>query len=196
MDPSGHEHHAMAIEASQVRQVLTDFFGIQNRSYHKLELILTFGHQRLDDLGCIAYRIVFANPGLGGVPNRAGIAQLGADRPQIASYIAVDRAGRLDRDVFATLLEFFAQFRKIVEDHRFAAGEHHMLDPKRFDLMHDFLDAVARAFGFPGCIAGVAVPAAQVAAARADEDARSPSEKTFTLDALKYLGNPDQSKTL
>lgn len=49
------------------------------------------------------------------------------------------------------------------------------------------------AFGFPGCVAGIAIPAAQIATAGADKNAGGSGQETFTLYALKNLGNPDQS---
>lgn len=48
------------------------------------------------------------------------------------------------------------------------------------------------AFGFPGCIAGIAIPAAQIATAGADKNTGGSGQETFTLYALKNLGNPDQ----
>jgi hypothetical protein len=70
-----------------------------------------------------------------------------------------------------------------------------MLAPKSIDFVKDILNAVGVTFGFPGSVTGIAEPAAQVAAAGANEDARSPGEEPFSLNALENLGNPDQSTT-
>lgn len=192
-DGSGHEHHAIAIPASQVGQVFEDFFGVEDGADDKLQLVLTFGHQRFDDLRGISQCFVFANPGFGGVAHGAGVAQFGADRPQVARQLSVDGSGRFDRDVFAALFELFAQFGQGIEDHGFATGDDSVFDSKVLDLAEDFRNAEAVSFGFPGCVAGIAEPAAQIASAGSYENARCPGQETFSLNTLKNLGNPDQS---
>jgi len=195
MDPSGHEQDPMAIPASQMRQVLEDFLGIEDRSDDKLQLIIPLGHQRFDDLRCIADRFVLANPGIANVIDGAGIAQFRTDRPKVAIDLAIECSCRLDRDVLTPLLEFLAELSERLEDHRLTAGDHHMLAPKSIDFVKDILNAVGVTFGFPGSVTGIAEPASQVAAAGANEDARSPGEEPFSLNALENLGNPDQSTT-
>lgn len=195
MDPSWHEHHAMPIPTPQMLQVLGDFLGVQDRSDDKLQLIIPLGHQRLDDLRCIADRFVLANPGLVDVIDRTGIAQFRTDRPKVAFHLAIERSSRLDRDVLASLLELLAELSERLEDHRFTAGDHHMFGPKRIDFAQDFLDRISIPFGLPGSVSGITEPASQVAAAGANEDARSPGKEPFSLNALENLGNPDQSTT-
>ena len=195
MDSSWHKHHAMSIPFPQVRQILEDFLGIEDRSDDKLQLIIPLGHQRFDDLRCIADRFVLANPGLANVIDGAGIAQFRTDRPKVAIDLAIECSCRLDRDVLTALLEFLAELSERLEDHRLTAGDHHMLAPKHIDLAQYFLDLVRVPFGFPGSVSGIAEPASQVAAAGAHEDARSPGEEPFSLNALENLGNPDQSTT-
>jgi hypothetical protein len=195
MDPSGHEQDPMAIPASQMRQVLEDFLGVQDRSDDKLQLIIPLGHQRFDDLRCIADRFVLANPGLANVIDGAGIAQFRTDRPKVAIDLAIECTCRFDRDVLTALLELLAELSERLEDHRLTAGDHHMFAPKHIDLAQYFLDLVRVPFGLPGSVSGIAEPASQVAAAGANEDARSPGEEPFSLNALENLGNPDQSTT-
>lgn len=136
---------------------------------------------------------MLANPLLACIAQGVRVAQLGADRPEVAGSLAVDRTGRLDRHMLTTHFEFAAQFGQGLEDHRLSAGEHNVLDSKALDLFEDFRDAVGGSFGFPGGIAGVAIPTAEIAAAGTDENAGRSGQETFTLYALKNLGNPDQS---
>ena len=195
MDPSGHEQDPMAIPASQMRQVLEDLLGVEDRSDDKFQLIIPLGHQRLDDLRCVADRFVLANPGLVDVIDGTRIAQFRTDRPEVAIHLAIERSCRLDRDVLASVLELLAELCEGLEDHRLTAGDHHMFGPKRIDFAQYFLDRVRVPFGLPGSVSGIAEPASQVATAGANEDARSPGEEPFSLNALENLGNPDQSTT-
>jgi len=195
MDPSGHEQDPVTVPASQMRQVLEDLLGVEDRSDDKFQLIIPLGHQRLDDLRCIADRFVLANPGLANVIDGARVAQFRTDRPEVAIHMAVECSSRLDRDVLASVLELLAELCEVFEDHRLTAGDHHMFGPKRIDLAQYFLDRMSVPFGFPGSVSGIAEPASEVAAASANEDARSPGKEPFSLNALENLGNPDQSTT-
>lgn len=139
---------------------------------------------------------MLADPSFRRETDGIGVAQFGADRPQVAQAIAIESPSRFDRDVLAALFEFPAQFGQGLEDHWLAAGEDHVFDPKVFDLPQDFLGAAVLSLGFPRSIAGIAVPAAQIATAGPNEDAGRSGQKTFSLNALKNLGNPYQSRAL
>lgn len=187
MDPSWHEHHTVPIPTPQVLQVLEDFLGVEDRSDDKFQLIIPLGHQRLDDLRCIADRFVLANPGLASVIDGAGIAQFRTDRPKVAIDLAIECSCRFDRDVLAALLELLAELCEGLEDHRLTAGDHHMFGPKRIDFAQYFLDRMSVPFGLPGSVSGIAEPASQVATAGANEDARSSGKEPFSLNALENL---------
>jgi len=71
-----------------------------------------------------------------------------------------------------------------------------VLDAKPLDLTEDLLDAEAISLGLPRSIRGIAKPAPEIAAARSDENTRRAGQKTFTLNTLENLGNPEQTTTL
>lgn len=71
---TGHEHYAGAIQGLEVLQVFEDFFGVEDGSYHKLQLVFTSQHEGLDDLGGEASSVVSVGPGLVGKADGAGVA--------------------------------------------------------------------------------------------------------------------------
>lgn len=188
-----HEHDSVTIVATQVRKVFENFFGIQDGADDELDLILSFGHQRLDHLGRVPESFVFANPSFTCIAFGVGVAEFGADRPEVATCVSIEGTCCLDRDVFTSAFQFTAKIRQGFEDHRFSPGDHDVFDPKVFDLPKDFFDAQGVTFGFPGRVAGIAIPTAQIAAAGANKNARRTSQEAFALNALENLGNPDQS---
>lgn len=189
-----HHQDAVAIPGMEFAQVLQDFLGIENRAHHKLELILTAGHQRLNHMRRVASRVMLSNPFFGRVACWGRVAEFGADRPQVALAIPIDCSCRFDGDVFVHGFESLAQFPEVFEDHRLAAGENHMSDLPTARRIEDGGHGHGVPFGIPGCVARVAEPATKIAAAGADEDTRCPRKKPFPLDAPENLRNTYHSQ--
>lgn len=78
---TGHEHDTVAIACVEVLQVFEDFFGVEDGSYHKLQLVFTASHEGLDDLGCEASGVVTVDPRIIGIAYGARVAEFWADGP-------------------------------------------------------------------------------------------------------------------
>lgn len=149
--------------------------------------------------------VVAGGPFAGELFGGGGTGELGADRHQVAGDGEVERAGGFDGDVVVGGAEFFAEGDEFGEEHGFAAGDDDVADGGRgvgvglvgrrpgvpglvppygesLDFLEDFFDGAVLAFGPPGGVGGVAEPAAEVAAAGADEDAGRAGEEAFALE--------------
>ena len=108
--------------------------------------------------------------------------------------------------MFSQAFEFRTKDRALVEDHWLAASQHDMVNGPFLYLLNDFVDTDRVSFRFPGSIAGVTKPAAQVAAAGPNENAWGTREDSLPLDTTKnfcdsnhcrYLGRmPSESRPL
>ena len=67
--------------------------------------------------------------------------------------------------------------------------QNHVRDVDRLDLGHDLVDRHLLPLRLPGSERRVAEPAAEIAAARADKDARGPGQEPLTLERLVNLRN-------
>lgn len=206
---TGHEHHPIWGPATESLEVLEDFFGIEDRSYHKLQLVFASCDQGLDDMGGIATCIVSTNPCVVGVADGGRVTEFWADGPKVA-FDLLERIGGVlvfpcwgdahgscgfDRQMLAAGADCGGEFPDFVEDHRFAAGEHDVSNTRSIDLLKDIFDALLGAFGFPGSVAGIAEPASQIAAARADKQAWGARKHSFALNTFKDFCDANQSRT-
>lgn len=140
-------------------------------------------------------QVVVANPFIARHADRRGVAQFGADRPEIAIPVAIDSSSCLNRYVLSSRLATLHHFSNFVEDRRLASGDDDMITGKRIDPIEDAGNRKGVPLGLPRCVACVAEPTSQIAAARPDKDARGSRELSLALDAMKNLRNPDHFNT-
>ena len=115
----------------------------------------------------------------------------------------IECSGRFNRNVPSVGGQSLAQRDHFGEEHRLAAGKHHMVDhvvAARRGLgelvypLDDLLDRKIHSLGLPGSVGRVAVDAPQVATASAHEDARRAGQSAFALQGSENLGNPHSMK--
>lgn len=134
---TGHEHDTIAIPVVEVLKVFEDFFGIEDGSYHKLQLVFTATHERLNDLGGEASGVVSVDPGFVGVSDGARVAEFRADGPEVTLCGLVDGACGFDGQMFTASADSGGKFGDFIEDHRFAAGEDDVSNFRLFDGLED-----------------------------------------------------------
>ena len=112
---------------------------------HELELIRVSLDPLAQDRRLEPRRLVPLDPLRGNLARlRRGVAQLGAERSEIARDAARrDRARRLDGDVLARRAQRRRERRQLLRDHRLAAGEHHVRRRVPRDFRDDFGDRSA-----------------------------------------------------
>lgn len=193
---SRHEQDSIVRPAFENAKVFQDLFGIEYGTDDELELVLASSHQRFHDGRGISPLLMISNPLRGCIADRRRVAQLGADRPQVANAISVDSSSGFDRDVFALSIQLRAQFGEFLKYHRLATGDHHVLDSPIADPIQDGTDCERLSLGVPGRIPGVAEPATQIASAGTDENTRRAGEDAFPLDAAENLGDSNHNQFL
>lgn len=124
------------------------------------------------------------------------IAELGTYGPEIANNITIDRASGFNGDVSAGSAKFTTQVPKLFKDHGFATGNHDVLGRPSQGIFKDSVGGPSISLWFPRSIPCVAKPTPQIAAAGTDENAGSPCESPFSLDAVKNLRDANHAGKL
>ena len=98
--------------APNSRIISSGFANIVHRGNNKLQLVIVFGDQLLQDIGLISQLFVLLRefPFLAVVRSR--VRQLGADAHKIAEDLLVLRAGGFDSDVLVDFFDFLGQLEK------------------------------------------------------------------------------------
>ena len=170
----------------QIRQQRLDFIHVGGGGHDELQLVVAVVDPRADDVGLPTKLIVFLAPTGGEAFVRRGVAELGAERGEVARDALGQNGGRrLDGDVFAGGAEGLRKFADVFGDHRLAAGEHAVLSRVFGDLINDLPHGHLRAFGIPRGIHGVAPVAAEVATGGSDEHRRHTRQFALPLNGIK-----------
>ena len=111
--------------------------------------------------------------------------QFGADRHQIALDVTIDGTCRFNRQVQTSSSQRFGQTDRIRRQHRFAAGQHHMRQPRIDCGLNNLVNALMFAGWFPRRVRRIAEPAAEITAAGADKIAFRTGQYAFTLPTGK-----------
>ena len=95
--------------------------------------------------------------------------QFRADRHQIALDITIDGTGRFDRQVQTSISQRFGQADRIRWQHRLAASQYDMRQPRIDCGLNNLVNAYKFAGWFPRRVRGIAEPTAKITAAGADK---------------------------
>ena len=121
---------------------------------------------------------------------RRGVRKLGADRNQVAADRFEDRAGCLDGDMTAALVEFAGKRFDFPREQRLAARQDDIFGWMLSNLGEDGSKAPSRAVRLPRSVGRITPDATEIAARRPDKYRRHADQPALALDRIKYFADP------
>jgi len=123
-----------------------------------------------------------------------GIRKLGAHRNQVTADRFEDRAGRLDRDMTAALVELAGKRFDFRREERLAARQNDVLGWMLLNFSEDASNAPSRAVRLPRSVGRITPDATKIAARRPDKHRGHADQPALALDRIKYFADPHSLK--